>query len=314
MSEKNNKHTLLKMSALALGAMAYYNYSENKKALETDIHRRQGYRVFNGKFTDIYYTRTGKGSPMLLVHDISAVASSYEWNKVVDKLAENHSVYVIDLPGCGNSSKKNTEYTIFMYAKAINEFVESRILRSKSTKVIAVSSGMSAAIIATAAMLSGNLYSQLRLINPATECMMLNCNPNARKLIRYTINAPIIGTFLYNVKFSKPMIKNMLNLSGCSSLESEEFEKYENAMFEASHLNCSRTKYLYSSIEGGLMYVDLPKMIERIKDTINIVIISGEEYVTPDLPKVEKLVISGCQIPHLENPDTLVEAFEHMEA
>ena len=42
-----------------------------------------------------------------LIHDLDPTASSYEWKAVTKKLAENHTVYAIDLLGCGRSEKPN---------------------------------------------------------------------------------------------------------------------------------------------------------------------------------------------------------------
>ena len=62
--------------------------------------------------------KQGHGSPLLLVHDIMPGASGYEWNAVENQLATEHTVYTIDLLGCGRSEKAEITYTNFVFAAA----------------------------------------------------------------------------------------------------------------------------------------------------------------------------------------------------
>ena len=82
---------------------------------------------YNWKFGEISYTKQGKGTPILLVHDLTTYSSGYEWHKVADKLAEEHTVYSIDLLGCGNSDKPNFLYTNFLYVQLICDFIKNVI-------------------------------------------------------------------------------------------------------------------------------------------------------------------------------------------
>ena len=49
--------------------------------------------------------KKGKGSPILLIHDMLPGGSGYEWTRIEDELALEHTVYNLDLPGCGRSEK-----------------------------------------------------------------------------------------------------------------------------------------------------------------------------------------------------------------
>ena len=79
---------------------------------------------YHWRFGDIYYTKKGKGSPILLIHDMLPGGSGYEWGKIEDDLALEHTVYNLDLPGCGRSEKSGITYTNFVYVQAIcNHFI-----------------------------------------------------------------------------------------------------------------------------------------------------------------------------------------------
>ena len=55
-----------------------------KNLLKTDdgetYHWKQG---------DIFYTKSGSGSPLLLVHDLNPASSNMEWDKIIRKLEKN---------------------------------------------------------------------------------------------------------------------------------------------------------------------------------------------------------------------------------
>lgn len=41
-----------------------------------------GGKYYHWKYGNIYYTKSGKGKPVLLIHDLDPTASSYEWKAV----------------------------------------------------------------------------------------------------------------------------------------------------------------------------------------------------------------------------------------
>ena len=69
------------------------------------------------------------------VHDLTVYSSAYEWNKIIDKLAENHTVYALDLLGCGRSEKPKITYTNYLYVQLISDFIKNVI--HEKTDVVA---------------------------------------------------------------------------------------------------------------------------------------------------------------------------------
>lgn len=165
MSHNKNKHSFLKMTALALGCMAVYNTYEYNKATSGNHNHREECRVYTGRFGDIYYKHYGSGSPVLLLHTLEPSANMSEWIASATELGKSHSVYVIDLPGCGFSDKSTIDYSIYMYALAVNDFVKNRILRhhDTATGMHAAAISTSSAILICAALTAPKLYSGLSL-------------------------------------------------------------------------------------------------------------------------------------------------------
>ena len=87
---KDTKHKILTLAALttiAAGVIHLTNRvivasSQLKEMLDFSNHN-----YYNWRFGKIYYTKKGKGSPLLLIHDTMPGASGYEWSRVEDQLA-----------------------------------------------------------------------------------------------------------------------------------------------------------------------------------------------------------------------------------
>ena len=87
------------------------------------------YEYYNWRFGKIAYKKTGEGSPLLLVHNLNVCSTSYEWRNNIEELAKSHTVYTIDLLGCGCSDRPGLTYTNYLYVELITNL--SNILSEK---------------------------------------------------------------------------------------------------------------------------------------------------------------------------------------
>ena len=60
---------------------------------------------YSWRFGNIFYTKKGSGSPLLLIHELKCTASADEWKSLINQLSKNHTIYALDLIGCGRSEK-----------------------------------------------------------------------------------------------------------------------------------------------------------------------------------------------------------------
>jgi pimeloyl-ACP methyl ester carboxylesterase len=67
------------------------------------------------------YLRTGSGSPLVLMHTIRTQLDYFE--RLVPALKNHYEVYVLDLPGHGQSSILPVEYTEELFRKSVSEFI-----------------------------------------------------------------------------------------------------------------------------------------------------------------------------------------------
>ena len=121
-----HKHKIITFAALMTAATAVVHFTNRTIAAAAQL--KQVLRISNDKFFEwrfgnIYYTKKGTGSPVLLIHDTLPGASGYEWNKIENELASEHTVYTIDLLGCGRSDKPGITYTNFVYVQMICDFI-----------------------------------------------------------------------------------------------------------------------------------------------------------------------------------------------
>jgi len=265
---------------------------------------------FNWRYGNIFYTKQGKGNPILLIHDLNPSSSAFEWDKIGKYLAKHHTVYTLDLLGCGRSDKPNMTYSNFLYVQMITDFIKN-VIGSK-TDIIATGESSSFAIMAC--NMDSEYFNKIILINPS-DLSDLCKTPNKRKnALKFFIDLPIIGTLLYNLVFTEKNIQKTFH---------KEYY-YKNYMtstkvidsyYEASHLGNSHGKYLLSSIKSNYTNINIIHALNKINNSIYLIVSKekegNKEIVSSYLscnPSIEASYISDSKyLPQLEVPNDLLE-------
>ncbi len=73
------------------------------------------------------YLRAGQGQPLVLLHTIRTQLDYFQ--KLVPLLQDHHTVYVVDLPGHGQSTIARVDYTEKLFREAVAQFIEKLDLR-----------------------------------------------------------------------------------------------------------------------------------------------------------------------------------------
>lgn len=264
---------------------------------------------YKWRFGNIYYKKRGQGTPLLLVHDLNSASSAYEWNRMVQKLAEDHTVYAIDLIGCGRSDKPKLTYTSYLYVQLISDFIKY-VIGQKTDIVV---TGLSGSFVIMACNASPELFGRIMMINPHSLCS-LNKIPNKRtKTLKFLIEMPIIGTLIYNMCTSKHKIRKAFAgsyFSNCKNCSVKNITAYH----EAAHLGKSSAKFLFASLNGRFININMTHALKKINNSI--ILISGtdvenaedimNEYTSLN-PSIEKGIAANTKyLPQLENPAALV--------
>lgn len=310
---KKNKHKLLTAGVLftaAAGVIHIVNHAIFTTATLKDLLKSSANNYYDWRFGKVYYKKKGHGSPLLLVHDLTVYSSAYEWNKVIDKLAENHTVYALDLLGCGRSEKPKITYTNFLYVQLISDFIKN-VIREK-TDIVA--SGFSGSFVLLACHNESELFGKLSLINPPSLSGLSKAPTKRNKLYKFILELPIFGTLIYNMKTCQSNIQLLLTeqyLYNPFLASAEIIDTY----YEASHKGYGNARFLLSSIVGNYTNNNVTHALKDINNSI--VIINGDAEAqreeTKDSylkcnPAIEYFNITKAKhLPQLENPDSLLE-------
>lgn len=268
---KKRTKTLLKIAAVLSAIYAFNKYIETsttKKHLLTDANGS----YYDWKLGRIFYTKQGSGSPVLLIHDALPTASSEEWHRIVKKLEKTHTVYTMDLLGCGRSDKPEISYINYMYVQLINAFIRDVI--GQTTMVAAT--GLSAQFAVMAGHMEPERMSHLLLINPVSIETTQKTPDRKAKLLHTVLNLPLIGTFLYNLA-TNPVTLNYRNKQSFSAETAMRQKAYMDTYSEAAHLFHSNGKYLFSSMLGNYLNTDIYRAVKEMKQPIAIISSKGNK-------------------------------------
>lgn len=265
------------------------------------------------RFGKIFYTKQGEGSPLLLVHDLNPISSDYEWKEVVHRLKKNHTVYTLDLLGCGRSDKPRMTYTSYLYVQLLLDFCK-QIIKEPTDIVV---TGHAAQSVLMAGSIDGSFFNNIILVNPDNLTDTGKYPKYKHKALQFLLNIPIIGTFIYNTAVTRNMIEEDFEYRYFGS-RTKVPEKYIDAYHEAAHLGGSSAKYLYSSIRCRYTNTSVPVALKKINH--NIIIFGGEsvpkikntiaQYQNYNL-SIEAVSLKGCgYLPQLEFPQRFCENLE----
>lgn len=313
MKSKEKFLTALALTATATTTIALINkylfYSATKGSTSFD-ECADSYQWRYGK---IHYTKQGQGNPILLIHNLNTISSDYEWHKIVKPLAKNHTVYTIDLLGCGKSEKPDFTYTNFVFVQLINDFVKNVI--GQRTDVMTL--GASSSLALMACMYNSELFNKLIFLSPESIIESVQVPTRFSKVRRTILDLPIIGTLVYNIAHSKKMIYDELlekNITIPSHISNNDIYYFHRN----SHLGGANAKALYSSIKNNYTKINITNVLKEIDNSIFII---GGEFDTTfhDTVKqyksynsaIESITLPKCKklIP-LESPNYILGALK----
>lgn len=298
--------TLGSLGAASLLMIHLYNRYISRQSGLKEVLTLYNYQYFSFKGGRIFYIKKGSGSPLLLIHDLLPGGSGYEWTRVEDELSKKHTLYIIDLPGCGRSAKEYYEYTNSFFVQVISTFVRDVI----KEKCDVMTSGASSSIILMANLYQEHLFDRIIMVNPVSLSSAAKRYNTRGKLYQSIIRTPIFGTLIYNMHVSKESVSSLfVNQYYYNPFHVER--DVMDAYYEAAHLGGFHCKDLYSSLASGYYHADLKKALTQLKN--RTLMISGanekngkriqNEYLKYQ-PSIEKTLIYQCKhIPHIEMPD-----------
>lgn len=240
---KKKISTYLKLFVFTTATIHFINEFISASAELLDkLDHTKGKHKYNWRFGNIFYTKKGEGTPILLIHDLLPGGSGYEWNRIEDDLTKSHTVYTIDLLGCGRSDKPAITYTNFLYVQMITDFIK-HVIKEK-TEVM--TSGYSGSLAVMAALYNKEVIHSITMINPTDPGHLSKIPGQKEHFVRKLLELPVFGTLLYYIATCKANVDNDFT-------ENYYYNPFHidrdvmDAYYEAAHKGGSNGKFLYAS-------------------------------------------------------------------
>lgn len=254
----------------ALGALTLFNKMTDSQGGEIDTVLKGEERRYPWKDGDIFYLVKGnrESKPLLLIHGFGPGASSYEWRKNVDALAENFRVYALDLLGYGLSDRPAIDYTAETYADLISDFLREVI----GKPAVVVARGETCAYVVADAYRRPQLFERLVLVAPSPLMLQETTPGPLDGLLKTLLRAPIAGQFAYNLLTSRRAIQNYYDIQGYHNpgLITDELVEY---IFSSAHQ--SNARFAAASALTGNLTTDAHEPLARLQ--MPVVIVWGRE-------------------------------------
>lgn len=230
-------------------------------------------KYFKWKYGDVFYHKIGEGAPLILIHDLDPASSSYQWSDVIDELSVNHTVYYVDLPGCGRSAKPKLTYTNYFYVLFLKDFIRTVVKK----KADIVAKGYSSSFCLMLLALEPELIHHIYAVNPQSIGKLARTETRKSRVAKELISLPVLGTSLYNMeeshrnidfRFTEEYLYNPFRSS----------DRFVDAFYEGAHYRDSVGKYLLASIKGLYMTVNIRKALKACGDKMTIIYGEGLDY------------------------------------
>lgn len=308
---KEYSRTICKLNLFSLGLMHASNRFISSMALTSNMLKPGVGKYYRWQHGDVFYHKTGTGSPIVLLHHLNPAFSAYEWNEIEDLLSTHYTVYSVDLPGCGRSVKDNTTYTDYYYVLFLSSFIKEVVKK----KCIVMASGYSSSFAIMTCAMNESLIGKIIAVNPKSLKELAQTSNKKTKAASRILSLPIIGTSVYNISEGRDNI----DLAFTEKYLYNPFrskKRFVSAFYEGAHYNESNGRHLLASIKGKYMTVDLRKALTKIGDRLTILygdkmekeaqIAAGYQHYNPS---VKVIPISNTKfLPHMERPDAFIEA------
>lgn len=302
--------TLSVLTTMSGAAIYFLNRTISSAAVRKNLLATAEKETFSWQFGDIFYTKKGTGTPMLLLHDLHCSSSSREWETVIDDLAKDHTVYALDLLGCGRSDKPAITYTNFLYVQLLVTFIKQVI--GCPTDVIA--SGLSGSFAVTACNTAPECFRKIMMINPADLAKLSKIPDKRSRFIKRMLELPLIGTLLYHTLTSRSNIELLFTESYYHNPFHRSPEDVD-AFYESAHLGNSAGKYLFASLKGNYVNLNIAHALKHIDNSMFLIGGADEPGIEENFAlytalntSIETQILPKTKhLPQLEDPQALLD-------
>ena len=162
----------------------------------------------DGDESDVHYRHGGEGPPLVFLHGIGLDAASVSWRHALPSLAEDFSVYALDLPGHGQSGGTRGTYTTEHYVDVLAAFLDAEDVRGAG--LVGISMG---GAVALGHALDGGSPERLVLV----DSYGLGADAYWRQAASAALRIPFASSFLWGSVSSRAGVRaNLQGLLGAA--------------------------------------------------------------------------------------------------
>jgi len=289
----------------AVGATAVANRILSSRASDLEAPLEGDQRTYRWRGFDVAYTEAGDPDDpdLVLFHGVNAAASSHEWRRVFDALAEEYHVVAPDLPGFGRSDRPPLTYSASLYETFVRDF-----LADETEEATVVASSLVGAYVAAVAAETD--ARRLVLVCPTATSI-----PGRRVWVRTLLRAPVVGQAIFNCLVSERGIRYFHDDHGYHDLANldDETVAYE---WQTAHQPGAR--FATASFLSGHLdpEIDLAAALGELE--IPVTLVWGQGADLPPLSAGRELaeaasvelvsVGDSALLPHVEHPEEFLAA------
>lgn len=279
----------------------------DERSHKEDEKRKKSSFIYQWRNGRIFFQKKGSGNPLLLIHGLNPISSSYEWTHIIDHLSKSHTVYTIDLLGCGKSEKPSFIYINYIYVQLINDFIQNII--QKKTDLVVTGESFSFAVMA--ARMNHQMIGTITAINPTDIYYNVQSPTKMSELLMHTIQLPIIGTFIYNIIMNRKMIEKKINKKFYNN-RSRVPHYLSDMYYKSAHLDKSKGKHLYASIVGKYTNINIIHALKLITNPIHFIVTDSIEKNVKEYKKYNSSItidsiLNVGYLPQLEKPKDVAQ-------
>lgn len=259
-----------------LGALTLINKLTISQAGELNTVLSGEERRYPWKYGDIFYQVKGprEAKPLVLIHSFAPGASSFEWRKNVDALAEQFRVYALDLLGFGLSDRPAIDYSSETYSDLIGDFLKEVI----GKPALVVAHGLSSAYVVMCAYRRPQLFEKLILVSPPTSLLQERLPGLGSMVVKSILKLPIVGESIYNLLTSRRALQSYYDRRGYHNPGLITDQLVEHAFSSAHQAN---SYHPAASLLSKELVADIHEPLARLRTPI-VVVWGREEEQAPN--------------------------------
>lgn len=227
---------------------------------------------YDCRYGKIRYQKTGKGTPVLCIHNLVPGSSLHEFEKLTKKLSLKHEVYCLDLLGYGLSDKPALTYTSFLLVECVIDFIKNVIQRK--TDLIVSNEAVTIAI--SACYQDPSLFRKIVLIHPMDLFCQNEIASFQLKCYKKVLSFPIIGKFIYHIATGYHMTERYFYEEGFYQ-PSKIRERDISSIVQANRIYDSNGVHLFASYQCKYLNYNFLSALKKIDHSIMILSSAEEE-------------------------------------